>query len=426
MSRNLTPLSPAEQRSMDALVERRDQAWNRTQEIRKARETAGGEFTADERRAYDQALDETESLSRAIDNFIVGDPSTTNPIPEGRTSNAPEEGFGRPLAPEARMADLVDPYFQPQERELSLRKYLRGMVTGEWQDADNERRAMAEGQLATGGYMLPAPLSARIIDLARNQTRVIQAGATVIPMANKTLDVPVWQDDPTAAWRNEGQEILPSDATLNRVRLDAKSLAGLTKVTRELLEDAPGIENELRRAFAAQFALTVDHAALYGSGVDPEPRGVYNASGVEHLTPWGANGGIPTNYDFLIDAVGALEDVNETPNAQILSPRTGRTLGKLKDSTDQPLRVPSALDNVRRLTTNQVPTDRTLGTGVDTSDVFTADWSYLYLGLRTSLQIQVLSERYAETGHIGLLCWWRGDIQVARPSAFNVTEGALA
>jgi hypothetical protein len=34
---------------------------------------------------------------------------------------------------------------------------------------------------------VPAPLSARVIDLARNQTRVFQAGAVTVPMTSQTL-----------------------------------------------------------------------------------------------------------------------------------------------------------------------------------------------------------------------------------------------
>jgi hypothetical protein len=37
----------------------------------------------------------------------------------------------------------------------------------------------------------------------------------------------------------------------------------------------------------------------------------------------------------------------------------------------------------------------------------------------------VLTERYAETGSIGLLAWFRGDVLVTRPKAFAVVQGVL-
>jgi len=73
----------------------------------------------------------------------------------------------------------------------------------------------------------------------------------------------------------------PSDATLGRVTFTAKALASNVEASWELLEDAPGVEALLMAAFAATFALPLDLSALlYGSGTDPEPRGVKNTSGI--------------------------------------------------------------------------------------------------------------------------------------------------
>lgn len=312
---------------------------------------------------------------------------------------------------------------RPGEEQLSWPRYLRGMVTGDWAGADAERRAMAEGALATGGYLVPQIISAQIIDLARAQTRVLQAGGALVPMTSKTLRVPKWASDPTAAWRDEAAAITPSDGTLGAVELDAKSLSALVKCSRELLEDAPAVQDELFRAFAAAFALKVDHAALYGSGVDPEPEGVINATGVT-ISELGAGDGLAlTDYAPLIDAVGALADVNEAASGILYSPRTDRTLGGLTATDNQPLQVPGYLANVPRFATNQIPNDTTVGASADTSQMFTADWSRLFVGVRTDLRIQVLVERYADTGEVGFVAHWRGDIALARPAAFHVTTG---
>jgi HK97 family phage major capsid protein len=310
------------------------------------------------------------------------------------------------------------------EEKLSLRKALRGIVLGDWDGAEPERRAMSESVLSGGGYLLPTVLSSQMIDLARNEARVMQAGARVFPMANRTLDVAKWVSDPSMAWHTEAATISPSDATIGKITLSAQALAGLTLVSRELLEDASEVDTELRRAFAAVLALKLDQAALYGTGTAPEPRGVKNTANILTAS-MGVNGAAATNYDPLVDAVGTLRDNNEAPNAVIYSPRTGRGLAKLKDTTNQPLSVPGYLDGLPRYETNQVPNNLTQGTSNLASDIFTADWRQLYVGIRTQLQIQVLSERYADTGQIGILTWFRGDIQVARPKAFHVTSGLL-
>src|SRR4051794_31888568 len=429
-------------------LDKRHDAWTRYLQLERDSRQPGFVRSQAHNEERSRLLDEVEHVSQQIERYQEEeraerlangvDPDSvcgTAPRPEddgfGRRyivdgGLSREAGWGRALRSDESFEALVRGTERQATPELSLRKYLRGMVTGDWDGATAERRAMAEGVLGTGGYMLPAPLSAQIIDLARNQTRVLQAGAGLVPMPNKTLDMARWEQDPTATWHTENALIPASDATLGRVRLDAKALTTRVVASRELLEDAPGIENELRNAFARQFALTVDYAALYGAGVDPEPRGVKNTAGITTINYGGANGGVPISYGSVIDAIGALEDVNETPRGIIWSPRTGRTFARLTDSTGQPIQMPDVVANLPRYATAQVPNNLTLGTSTDTSDAFVADWSKLLVGVRTGLQIQVLTERYSDAGQIGFLAWWRGDIAVARPKAFCVLKGIRA
>ena len=90
-----------------------------------------------------------------------------------------------------------------EEEEVDFGKYLRGMVTGRWENADRERRAMSEGTDAVGGFLVPTILSGQIIDLVRNKTRVMEAGATLVPMESRKVDVARWEGDPTMAWHSE-------------------------------------------------------------------------------------------------------------------------------------------------------------------------------------------------------------------------------
>ncbi len=73
-----------------------------------------------------------------------------------------------------------------------------------------------------------------------------------------------------------------------------------------------------------------------------------------------------------------------------------------------------------RFKTTQVPTNLTTGLSTDTSEVYTGDFRQLFIGVRTTLQITALVERYADVGEVGLLAWYRGDVQVARAEAFEV------
>jgi HK97 family phage major capsid protein len=71
--------------------------------------------------------------------------------------------------------------FDGADQELSFDRYLRGLATARWDGAEHER-ALAEATVGAGGALVPSPLSSRVIDLARNATRVFQAGAVTVPM----------------------------------------------------------------------------------------------------------------------------------------------------------------------------------------------------------------------------------------------------
>jgi HK97 family phage major capsid protein len=165
-----------------------------------------------------------------------------------------------------------------QDEPLSLQRYLRGMATGHWDGADHER-ALAEATVGAGGALVPAPLSARVIDLARNATRVFQAGAITVPMSSQTLALARLTGEGSPAWKTEGGNITAADLTFDRITFTARTLVRRVDLSVELFEDAdPSSEDVIARSFAGQMAVELDRAALLGSGTPPEPRGVLNQS----------------------------------------------------------------------------------------------------------------------------------------------------
>jgi HK97 family phage major capsid protein len=247
-------------------------------------------------------------------------------------------------------------------------------------------------------------------------------------MTSQTLKYPRLVTEASPAWRTEGSAVNDQAMTFDAVTLTAQSMAMLVKVNVELFEDAQAaVDGVIRDSFAKQIALELDRVALRGSGTAPEPRGIRNQSGVT-LTSHGAAGtaigplGTGLGYDFLIDAVGAVRAGNFEPNAHIDAPRTEQGLQKLKEATTNAYAQPPE-GLLPRLPTNQVPINLTVGASTDCSEVYTAQWDQLLVGVRTQLTIRFLEERFMDQLQYAFLAYLRGDVQLAQPAAFVVDLG---
>lgn len=386
----------------------------------------GRELRADERRKVDAHEDELRRLGLLEERMKRDHPGL------GRVDRSgvvpPQANRGDQDVPLLRSADRLADWqsVRPSAGDEVPRfgALIRSWVTGRRDGlTDSEHRAMAEGTASAGGALVPAPSAARFIDKARNATRVIQAGATTVPMDSNTLRVPRLTGSSAPAWRAENAAIAQGDLTFDSVTLTAHSLAFLVKLSRELIEDSDPsalmiVENDL----AAQVALEIDRVALRGSGSGDEPRGVRNTSGVTTTAFGGANGATPTNYDLLIDAEQAVRAANFEPTGTILSSRSQASLRKMKETSTGAYLVPP-VGLVPQYVTNQLPGNLVAGTSSDTTEIYTGQWPLLYLGMRTGPLFIELDQRYMDTGQIGVVIWYRGDVAVAQPGAFAVTTG---
>jgi HK97 family phage major capsid protein len=307
---------------------------------------------------------------------------------------------------------------------LSFGRFIRGVVTGEWDGADAELRAASESPPSAGGFLVPTPLSSQIIDRSRAVARVMQAGATIVPMLSATQKVPKLVSAQGPDWRNENAPINDKSLVFDAVTLTARSLAAQCKISWELLDDASIASGAVEREFAAAFALEIDRVSLRGSGTPPEPQGLRGASGV--TTTGGSGNGASPTWDLFLDGIQAIRAANYEPTAAIMNARTQTSLDKLREgggATNAYLAPPPSLATLPRLLTNQIETNRAQGTSSDVSDIYLGDWSNLAIGVRIAMRVRVLTERYADTGQVSIMCDWRGDMQVLQGAAFQIITG---
>ena len=94
------------------------------------------------------------------------------------------------LRPEQRCADYIRATTGVDCSHLSVGRLVAGMITGRWANSEREQRTMGTTGGASGGFLVPTPVAANVIDLARNSSVLIRAGAGTIPMASKSLTLP--------------------------------------------------------------------------------------------------------------------------------------------------------------------------------------------------------------------------------------------
>jgi len=119
---------------------------------------------------------------------------------------------------------------------------------------------------SAGGYLVPDGFESAIINL-REEYGVFRQNARVYPMSEPIVYVPRRQSGFTAYYVGENSQGTESDASFSQVKLDAKKLMILTRLSQELSDDAiislaDFVANEMAYAFAVQ----EDQAGFLGDG----------------------------------------------------------------------------------------------------------------------------------------------------------------
>ncbi|MFS0754603.1 phage major capsid protein [Noviherbaspirillum sp. 1P10PC] len=395
-----------------------DQTTMQVAEVIQEINAAFGEFKA-------KQDDRMTNIEKAVDSLAVGATAQQMNGSGGNEAVAPQVGpkalrtYGDFKAHFASKGDSRD--------QVSMTDFLRGVAGMGATDA--VKAALSIGTNTSGGYSVPVQTMPQILSALTPVSSLLRAGAGIVPMDEgaKSVTTVAVNTIPTAAWRLEAGNVAQSDPAFRGIVASPKSLAFYFKISRELLADGQGIEAALQTAIAQSFAKALDYAGLRGSGVNPEPLGLLGTAGVSAIATGGANGAALAGYSSFMAATEAMLNANASmPTAAIMAPRSLVKLAGLVDSTGQPLRKPEILANVSQIATSQIPTNLTVGTSNDCSEIYLGDFSKMYFLMRENLSVQLLREAFSTTGEIGFMCHVRADVVVTQPSAFAVVTGVRA
>ena len=148
-------------------------------------------------------------------------------------------------------------------------------------------------------------------------------------------------------------------------------------------------------------AAELDRVALVGSGIAPEPQGIYGITNVGSVTSVGK----PADYTKFTAGLYELWVDNEmTVTGMVMHPRTIVTLSDMVtglSSDKTPLVAPSVVASIPQFITTTIPIN--LGGGGAESLVIMGNFARLLIGVRSSLRVEVLRELYAGNHQYGFL-----------------------
>jgi HK97 family phage major capsid protein len=129
------------------------------------------------------------------------------------------------------------------------------------------------------------------IDVLRNESSVMQAGATMLRGLQGNVVIPKKTAGASAGWiATEGSAAAESEFTAGSVTMSPKVIGAFTDVTRLLLQQSSlDVENLIRDDLTKSIATAIDLGALAGSGSSGQPTGIANTSGINTTTFAAAN-----------------------------------------------------------------------------------------------------------------------------------------
>lgn len=131
---------------------------------------------------------------------------------------------------------------------------------------------------------------ADFIDVLRNASSVMQAGARTLNGLSGDVRIPKKTAAASAAWiATEGGAATESEMTVGNIAMTPKTLGAFTDVTRQLMiQSSMDVESLIRDDLATAIALAIDLAGLEGSGASGQPTGILNTSGINSVTDFAA------------------------------------------------------------------------------------------------------------------------------------------
>ncbi|MET9304986.1 phage major capsid protein [Streptomyces cellulosae] len=410
------------------LLDKRASAWDKAQEFQN-RAATDTELSAEDRAAWDEALADVERLSADIEreerHARLANVDYSQVIDATREADAEQHG-GEDRA--AAYADAWRSWMRQGTAELSSeeRSVLRtGFIDGK------ELRAQGVATGAAGGYMVPAPFRAKLIEAQKFYSSMRDVAEVITTETGATLPWPTNDDTANVgAILAENSQVTEQDVTLGTNDIGAYMYTSkLVRVSLQLLNDnAFDLESWLAQVLGRRIGRAQNAHFTTGTGT-AQPEGVQTNAVIGKTGATGQTTSV--TYDDLIDLIHSVDPAyrNSGRARFMLNDATLGAARKLKDSQNRPLWEPSIQVGVP---------DGLLGYGytinqdmpvmaANAKSILFGDFYAGYL-IRDVQDVQLLrlAERYADYLQVGFLAFARTDGTPQDTAAYRAYANAAS
>jgi HK97 family phage major capsid protein len=249
------------------------------------------------------------------------------------------------------------------------------------------------------------------IDVLRNASSVMQAGATMLTGLQGDVKIPKKTAASTGAWiATEGGASTESEPTFGQVTMSPKTVGAFTDITRlMMMQSSLDIENLVRNDLSTGIALAIDNGALQGSGSSGQPTGVANTSGINAPTSFAAAN--PTFAEVVAMETAVAEDNALMGNLAYILPAS--MMGALKTTakdagSGQFVADGGQINGYNAIVSNQV----TAG------DLYFGNFADLLIGMYGGLDITVDPYTASTSGTVRIVALQTMDVAVRHAVSF--------
>jgi HK97 family phage major capsid protein len=224
---------------------------------------------------------ERKKASIEIDGYVAD--AEANPplearviIPQAIVPNTPTPKYDATVVPvkATRLYGSITSFAGPDKEIKAYRFGQWFMATAGVQSSidycNNTGMPMAvhnEGTNTAGGYLVPEEFGTDMTRLTL-EYGAFRANTNIVPMMSDTRTDPRQTAFMTATWVGESEAATESDMAWDQIRLVAKKLKAVTRITNELSADtAISVGDQVIRDIARAFALAEDTAGYNGTGL---------------------------------------------------------------------------------------------------------------------------------------------------------------